>query len=494
MKKLMRILDKIKKYYPIIFILQLPLILGFVLPITFYSNFFYVEDIIENSFVELAKKNYLIIIIISNLFCVFSLSAIPIEKKVHNKYIPSFFLIITLSLISAFSTLLSRFFVFEFYYFNIIFYIGQHIILILLLLSSLFSYQKKEFVTIFTSIIFCNILALYTGDSKYFLLTGLICIIIGWFKFSLRKFIFVASFFIFSSIFILGFKKTYRDYVHFGGMNKINYVFDERYSYAPKYNYRNYEDFFFKQKLQFILFSKSYLYSNVCGEGHKYINDRYIERLIFMMIYDQAGGFKKERVPIEYLDYFPDIKKVILSKTNTACFYFFGFLSRIDFFSHFAQVIKEVNNFNYVKGETYKPIIYTFIPRFILKTKPVENSSEVYVKLLKKFEMQDHKNKTEISINIIVEAWLNYLQKGIFLISIIFGFLLTIISILYFSNNLFLTALSSSLTINLLNFNLSLRQIISGSYQLFIIFITIYYLNIILLKYYRKLQVKKNII
>jgi len=489
-----RILNKIKKYYPIVFILQLPLILGFVLPIAFYSNFFYVEDIIENNFVELAKKYYLIIIIISNLFCFFLLSIIPIKNKVQNKYTRTFFLTNTLSLISVFSTLLSRFFVFEFYYLNVIFYIGQHIVLILLLLCTLFSYQKKEFVTIFTSLIFCNILALYTGDSKYFLLTALICIMIGWLKFSFRKFLFLALFFIFSCIFILGSKKIYRDYVHFGGMNKLNYSYDERYSYAPKYNYRDHKDFFFKQKLQFILFSKSYLYSNVCGEGHKYINDRYIENLIHMMIYDETGKFKTEKVQIEYLDQFPDVKRVIFSKTNTVCYYFFGFLSRIDFFTHFTQVIKVVNNSNYIKGETYKPIIYTFIPRFILKTKPVENSSEIYVKLLNKFEMQDHKNKTVISINIIVEAWLNFLQKGVVLISIIFGFLLAIASIFYFSNNLFLTVLSSSIIINLLNFNLSLRQIISGSYQLFIIFITIYYFNIILLKYYRKLQAKKNVI
>jgi cytochrome bd-type quinol oxidase subunit 2 len=139
----MQILNKIKKYYPFVIILQLPLILGFALPIAFYSNFFYVDDVIENSFVELAKKNYLIIIIISNLFCFFLISIIPTKKNAHNKYIPSFFLIKILSLISAFSTLLSRFFVFEFYYFNLIFYIAQHIVLILLLLSSLFSYQKK---------------------------------------------------------------------------------------------------------------------------------------------------------------------------------------------------------------------------------------------------------------------------------------------------------------------------------------------------------------
>jgi len=490
----MQILNKIKKYYPIVIILQLPLILGFALPIAFYSNFFYVDEVIENSFVELAKKNYLIIIIISNLFCFFLISIIPTKKNVHNKYVPSFFLIKILSLISAFSTLLSRFFVFEFYYFNLIFYIGQHIVLILLLLSSLFSYRKKEFVTIFTSIIFCNILALYTGDSKYFLLTALIIMMIAWLKLSFRKFLFIALIFTFSCIFILGSKKIYRDYVHFGGMNKINYKYDEKYSYAPRYNYRNHKDLFFKQKLQFILFSKSYLYSNVCGEGYKYLNDRYIESLIHKMIYEEAGGFREEKVQIENLDNFPDIKKVIFLKTNSVCYYFFSFLSRIDFFSTFAQTIKIVNNSNYIKGETYKPIVYTFIPRFILKTKPVENSSEIYVRLLDKFKIEDHKNKTVIAINIIIEAWINFLQKGIILIAIIFGFLLAMISILYFSTNLFLKVLSSSFIIHLLNFNLSLSQIISGSYQLFIIFIIIYYIYIILLKYYRKLQTKKNVI
>ena len=74
---------------------------------------------------------------------------------------------------------------------------------------------------------------------------------------------------------------------------------------------------------------------------------------------------------------------------------------------------------------------------------------------------------------------------GIFFIGIILGLLTTIISIFFFSNNFFLKVLASTFIIHILNLNLSLKQIIGGSYQTFIIFFLIYYLNILFIKYFK---------
>ena len=67
----MTYVNKIAKYYPLALILQLPLILGFLLPIFFYDNFYYTESEIENNFVSIAKKNYLIMLLVINLFIFF---------------------------------------------------------------------------------------------------------------------------------------------------------------------------------------------------------------------------------------------------------------------------------------------------------------------------------------------------------------------------------------------------------------------------------------
>ena len=75
---------------------------------------------------------------------------------------------------------------------------------------------------------------------------------------------------------------------------------------------------------------------------------------------------------------------------------------------------------NYVKGKTYKPILYTFIPRFILKNKPIDNADEVYMKLMNNLKDVKDKNRTIISVSILTEAWINYLGKGIYIIGAIF--------------------------------------------------------------------------
>ena len=73
---------KILKYYPIIAILQIPLIIGFILPIILYNNFYYSEFEIKNNSVSIAKNYYLTFIFILNLLCFFILFIIPNKKYV----------------------------------------------------------------------------------------------------------------------------------------------------------------------------------------------------------------------------------------------------------------------------------------------------------------------------------------------------------------------------------------------------------------------------
>jgi len=483
----MTYLNKIVKYYPIIFIIQIPLILGFILPIILYNNFYYSEIEIENSFVKLAKNNYLIVIFIINLLCLLLLFITPTKKHINNKYSFHFFTIFIICLFSIMSTLLSKLFIFEIYYLNLGFYIGQQAVLILFLLYSTFDYQKKDLVIIFISIIFCNILSLYTGNSNFFLITLLILLIVVYYRFTFKKFIYTIIICTLFTVIVLGSKKIYRDYIHYGGMDKLNYMFDDKNTtYAKKFDYRSVNNFFLKQKIEFIIYNRSYLYSDVCGKGSIYKNNKNIEELVENLIFKE-GKIIKEKLHLGYLSNFPDIKSLIELKTQTSCYIFFRFIHRIDFFSPFAQIVKEVNNSNYIKGESYKPIAYAFIPRFIFKNKPIDNADEIYMKLMDRLKDSSDKNRTIISVSILTEAWMNFLQKGSLLIGTIIGILFTLISLFYFSNNVFLKILSSSLIIHVLNFNLSLKQIIAGSYQLFIIFILIYLFSIIFLKYYKKI-------
>lgn len=477
--------NKITKYLPLVLILQIPLVFGFILPIFFYDSFYYAQIEIENNFVLMAKKNYLIMLIILNLVCLFFFYFTPIKKKHDRKNLISFFSVSSLSTFSLISTLLSKLFVFEFYYFNLLFYVGQNVVLILFLLQTTFNYQKKELLVIFLSIIFCNIISLYTGDSKFFLITLFVFLIIGYFKCNLKKFLLLTLMFVILAIITLASKKIYRDYVHLGGMDKLNYKYNEKnITYTDKFNYRNIEDFFLKKKLEFTVYSKSFLFSNNCGKGELYRNNRNIEKIIRDLVFED-GKFKKGKIQLKEMRLSQNEKEFIISKTQNHCYIFFSFLNRVDFFSPFAQTVKEVNTYNYIRGASYKNIIYTFIPRFIYKNKPIDNADELYMGLMTKLKNPNDKNRTIISVSIVTEAWINFLQMGVFFIGAILGLLTTIISIFYFSNNFFLKVLASSLIIHLLNLNLSLKQIISGSYQTFIIFFIIYYLNILFIKYFK---------
>lgn len=408
------------------------------------------------------------------------------KKKNDKKNLINFFSVCSFSAFSVISSFLSKLFIFENYYLNLFFYIGQNIVLILFLLHTTFNFKRKEIIVIFFSIALCNIIALYTGDSKFFLITTFTFFIVGYFKYNLKKNLLIILILSILIVLILGSKKIYRDYVHFGGMDKLNYKYNEKnVTYQNKFDYKNTEDFFIKQKLMFLLFSKSFLYSNICGNGEMYKNNKNIEKLIHDLVFED-GKFKKEKIQLSNIILSKDERKFIFSKTQNHCYIFFAFINRVDFLTPLAQSIKVVNNTNYLKGATYKPIIYTFVPRFIYKNKPTDNADELYMKLMKKLKDPNDKNRTIISVSIITEAWINFLQKGVFLIGVILGFLFTIISIFYLSNSFFLKILSSALIIHILNLNLSLKQIISGGYQSFIIFIFIYYLNNIFFKYLKK--------
>ena len=159
------------KHYPLILILQSPIILGFVLPILFYNNFYYSEFEVDKSYVVLAKNYYLLSILIINILCLYFLYFNPF-KKLKNKIVKIEFLtIILISLFSILSTFISKLFILDLYYYNLLFYIGQHFILILMLLNTTINYRKKDLIIIYFSLFLCNLICLYSGDSKFFLIT-----------------------------------------------------------------------------------------------------------------------------------------------------------------------------------------------------------------------------------------------------------------------------------------------------------------------------------
>ena len=413
------------KHYPLILILQSPIIIGFVLPILLYKNFYYSDIEIHRSHVVLAKNYYLLSIFIINIICLYFLYLNPF-KKTTNKIIKIEFLtIILVSSFSVLSTFISKLFILDLYYFNLLFYICQHLILILVLLNTTINYRKKELIIIYLSLILCNLICLYSGDSKFFLITLITFIIIVFYKLSFKKFLYVILFSTLLAIAVLGLKKIYRDYVHYGGMDKLNYKYtEENVTYAETIDYRNTEDFFMKQKLDFLVYNKSYLFSNICGNGHQYKREyghdfKYgtdIERLISNLVFKDSKIIK-QKLNLEILNNSSLLKKFIELKTQSHCYIFFRFVHRIDFFSPFAQVVNEVNISNYVQGKTYKPILYTFTPRFIFKNKPIDNADEVYMKLMDNLKSSEDTNRTIISVSILTEAWINFLNNGIFFIS-----------------------------------------------------------------------------
>jgi len=479
------------KYYPLILIIQSPIIIGFVLPFLLYNNFYYSEIEIDKSYVVLAKNYYLLSILIINIVCLFFLYFNPFKHQ-RNKIIKIEFLtIISICFFSILSTFISKLFVFNLYYYNLLFYIGQHFILILILLNSTINFKKKEFIIIIFSLVICNLISLFSGDSKFFLISLIIFLIIIFFKMNLKKFLYAILLSTILAITILGLKKIYRDYVHYGGMDKLNYQYsEENITYAEGQDYRNTEDFFIKQKLEFLVYNKSYLYSDICSNGYKFKN-KIIENLISSLVFEN-GKYKKEKLNLDFLENFPEIKEFLNLKTNSTCYIFFRFVHRIDFLSPLVQVVSEVNELNSIKGKTYIPILYTFIPRIFFKNKPIDNADEVYMKLMNNLKNKNDRNRTIISVSILTEAWINFLNKGIFIISLLMGIIYIFIVGLIFSNSILLKFLGASLIIHVVNLNLSFKQILSGSYQLFVCFVIFYFFCKLIEIYFNRI-IEKNI-
>lgn len=462
------------KYYPLMLIIQSPLIIGFVLPYLLYNNFYYSESIIDKSYVVLAKNYYLLSILIINIVCLSFLYFKPLKNQKIKIIKIEFITIIAISFFSVLSTFISKLFFFNLYYYNLLFYIGQHFILILILLNSTINFKKKELIIIFFSLVICNLISLYSGDSKFSLITLIIFLIITFFKNNLKKFLYAILLSIILAISILGLKKIYRDYVHYGGMDKLNYKYsEENVTYAEVQDYRKTEDFFIKQKLDFLVFNKSYLYSDICSNGYKFKN-KIIENLISSLVFEN-GKYKQEKLNLDFLENFPEIKEFLNFKTNSTCYIFFRFVHRVDFLSPLVQVVSEVNELNSIKGKTYIPIFYTLIPRFIYKNKPKDNADEIYMMLMNNLKSKDDKNRTIISVSILTEAWINFLNKGIIIISLLMGMIYIFIVGLIFSNSILLKLLGASIIIHVVNLNLSLKQIFSGSYQLFVCFVIFYF-------------------
>ena len=139
------------KHYPLILILQSPIIIGFVLPILLYKNFYYSDIEIHRSHVVLAKNYYLLSIFIINIICLYFLYLNPFKKTTNRIIKIEFLTIILVSSFSVLSTFISKLFILDLYYFNLLFYICQHLILILVLRNTTINYRKRTYNNLFKS-------------------------------------------------------------------------------------------------------------------------------------------------------------------------------------------------------------------------------------------------------------------------------------------------------------------------------------------------------
>ena len=86
--------NKIYRYFPLVFLLQLPIILGYILPLIFYNSFFYTDIEIENNYILVAKKNYLIALLVINLICFVLFYFLPTKKNLYKNFSINFFLLL----------------------------------------------------------------------------------------------------------------------------------------------------------------------------------------------------------------------------------------------------------------------------------------------------------------------------------------------------------------------------------------------------------------
>ena len=455
-----------------IFLIQSPMILGFLLPYIFYSDFFYTETRIDDFYVNQAFKFFLINIIVINIFIIVTLFFVKEKEYTLKHNFTHLF-----GSISLIASLISRFFDL-YYYLDLFFYISQFLILLNILIISHHKNQKKNIFINCIYIFLCCLLSLYTGDSKYTLVSLIVILIITIDYLNFKQYLFLILIFTIISSTVLGFKKIYRDIIFSGGMDKLNYSYnDENTTYTEnqinkpkiKLNY----NYFLNEKIDYLKFDKSYFFSNYCGvfNYNDYKNNAitYLDDYLSKYQYD---NIKKNNL----------IELNIEKKVNSFCYTFFRAVGRIDLLTQLSQANYLVKTSSKKNGDSYKPILFIPIPRFLLKNKPTDNADEIWMSFIPAIKNPLDKNRTIISVNPFSEAFMNFMNNGKYITIFIY----VIIFLLYLSasrsNNILLITTSYSLIINIINTNLSAKQIFGSSYQILVIYLLIYFTSYLLKK------------
>ena len=327
-------------------------------------------------------------------------------------------------------------------------------------------------------IFLCSLISLYSGDSKYILIALIVILITTIDYLNFKHYFFLILIFSIISITVLGYKKIYRDIMFSGGMDKLNYAYnDENITYTEnqinkpkiKFNY----NYFLKEKLEYLKFDKSYFFSNYCGEFN--YNDYKYKAITYLDDYLQKyqnNNIKKNNL----------IDLNIEKKVNSFCYTFFRVIGRIDLLTQLSQAHYIVKTSSKKMGESYKPILFIPIPRFLIKNKPIDNADEIWMSFIPAIKNPLDKTRTIISVNPFSEAYMNFMNNGkyitIFMYVIIFLFYLLVSR----SNNILLVTTSYSLIINIINTNLSAKQIFGSSYQILVIYLLIYFTAYLLKK------------
>ncbi len=313
-------------------------------------------------------------------------------------------------------------------------------------------------------------MSLYSGDSKYTLISFIVIMISLMNYLSVKKYFILVMIFTCFSISILGFKKIYRDLFFDGGMDKLNYTYDDKdttYVTQRPYEKKTIDNsYFFNEKIEYLFFDKSYFFSNHCGainySKFKNKQDKIIKNYVSKIKFNSS----KPKSSIDYQ---------IESKINNYCYLFFRVINRIDLLTQLSQAHYLIRYNNNTNGLSYKSILYIPVPRFIFKNKPHDNADELWMRYIPKIKNPLDKNRTVISVNPFAEAYMNYGNNGLYMIVAIYFLIFLFFFLATNTRNIFILAISYSLVISIINTNLSAKQIIGGSYQLFVIYILLYF-------------------
>ena len=159
------------QFYCKTLIIQGPVILGFLLPYIFYTNFFYGSEKIDKIYVTEAFNFFLKHIIILNILIIVLTFFVKKKNYKLNYNFTHFF-----GVISIISTIGSRLFDVN-YYINLSLYVAQFLILLNLLIIAHMSETKKNIFINCIYIFICCLVSIYSGDSKYTLISIIIILI-----------------------------------------------------------------------------------------------------------------------------------------------------------------------------------------------------------------------------------------------------------------------------------------------------------------------------